>query len=210
MAVIRDIMPAFELFQPATIEDALGLLDQYGSNAWVMAGGLDSFDWLKDRIKRPSVVVDLSQVKELVRHPAAQRRPRDRRDDHADRSGAQSDRQGEVQHSVEGRRSGGLAADPQPGNHRRQRVAGRALLVLPQRLEVLSRGREHLLRRYADGHQPRARHSGRGPLRGRESFGFGAGADRARRENGDSQRRRASAWSMPRTTSSDPAPTSPA
>jgi xanthine dehydrogenase YagS FAD-binding subunit len=65
MAVIRDVMPAFELFQPATIEDALVLLDKYGSDAWVMAGGLDTFDWLKDRIKKPPVVVDLSQIKEL-------------------------------------------------------------------------------------------------------------------------------------------------
>ena len=65
MAVIRDVMPAFELFQPATINGALALLDQYGSDAWVMAGGLDSFDWLKDRIKKPGVVVDLSQVNEL-------------------------------------------------------------------------------------------------------------------------------------------------
>jgi xanthine dehydrogenase YagS FAD-binding subunit len=65
MAIIRDIMPAFELFQPATTEDALGLLDRYGSQAWVLAGGLDSFDWLKDRIKRPSFVIDLSQIKEL-------------------------------------------------------------------------------------------------------------------------------------------------
>jgi xanthine dehydrogenase YagS FAD-binding subunit len=65
MAVIRDIMPAFELFQPAKIEDALALLDRYGSEAWVMAGGLDTFDWLKDRTKRPSVVVDLSQVAAL-------------------------------------------------------------------------------------------------------------------------------------------------
>jgi xanthine dehydrogenase YagS FAD-binding subunit len=65
MAIIRDIMPAFELFQPATIGDALGLLDQHGSDAWVLAGGLDSFDWLKDRIKRPKVVIDLSQVSEL-------------------------------------------------------------------------------------------------------------------------------------------------
>jgi xanthine dehydrogenase YagS FAD-binding subunit len=30
-----------------------------------LGGGLDTFDWLKDRIKRPAVVVDLSQVKEL-------------------------------------------------------------------------------------------------------------------------------------------------
>ena len=65
MAIVRDIMPAFELFQPATIQDTLGLLDSHGADAWVMAGGLDTFDWLKDRIKRPKVVIDLSQVSEL-------------------------------------------------------------------------------------------------------------------------------------------------
>jgi xanthine dehydrogenase YagS FAD-binding subunit len=65
MAVIRDMMPAFELFQPATIDEAVNLLDRHGSDAWVLAGGLDSFDWLKDRTKRPAVVVDLSQIKEL-------------------------------------------------------------------------------------------------------------------------------------------------
>ena len=31
MAVIRDMMPAFQLFQPASTDDALGLLEQYGS-----------------------------------------------------------------------------------------------------------------------------------------------------------------------------------
>src|SRR2546426_2089917 len=65
MAVIRDVIPAFELFQPATVEDAIRLLDQHGAEAWVLAGGLDSMDWLKDRIKRPKYVVDLSQIKEL-------------------------------------------------------------------------------------------------------------------------------------------------
>jgi xanthine dehydrogenase YagS FAD-binding subunit len=65
MAVIRDVMPAFELFQPASTADALSLLDRYGSDAWVFAGGLDSFDWLKDRIKRPRYVVDLGAVSEL-------------------------------------------------------------------------------------------------------------------------------------------------
>ncbi len=65
MAIVRDIMPAFELFQPATVDDALRLLAQHGTDAWVLAGGLDSFDWLKDRIKRPKVVIDLSQVAEL-------------------------------------------------------------------------------------------------------------------------------------------------
>ena len=65
MAVMRDVIPAFELFQPATIGDAVRLLDRHSADAWVLAGGLDSMDWLKDRIKRPKVVVDLSQVTEL-------------------------------------------------------------------------------------------------------------------------------------------------
>src|ERR1700721_2213056 len=65
MAVIRDVMPAFELFQPGSADDAVSLLSQYGGDSWVMAGGLDTFDWLKDRIKRPKVVVDLSQGPEL-------------------------------------------------------------------------------------------------------------------------------------------------
>jgi xanthine dehydrogenase YagS FAD-binding subunit len=64
MPVIRDVMPAFELFQPTSIADTVGLLQRH-EGAWVMAGGLDSFDWLKDRIKRPSVVVDLTAVTEL-------------------------------------------------------------------------------------------------------------------------------------------------
>ena len=65
MAVIRDVMPVFELFQPANVTDALALLDRHGSDAWILAGGLDTFDWLKDRSKRTNVVIDLSQVNEL-------------------------------------------------------------------------------------------------------------------------------------------------
>jgi xanthine dehydrogenase YagS FAD-binding subunit len=65
MAIIRDIMPAFELFQPATTEDALALSRKYENEGWLLAGGLDSFDWLKDRIKKPKYVIDLSQIKDL-------------------------------------------------------------------------------------------------------------------------------------------------
>jgi len=56
MAVIHDVIPAFELFQPTTVDDALALQSRHGAKAWVLAGGLDSFDWFKDRIKRPEVV----------------------------------------------------------------------------------------------------------------------------------------------------------
>jgi xanthine dehydrogenase YagS FAD-binding subunit len=65
MAVLHDVMPEFELFQPASTDDAVSLLAEYGSDAWVLAGGLDTFDWLKDRIKRPKVLIDLSQISEL-------------------------------------------------------------------------------------------------------------------------------------------------
>ena len=65
MATIHDVMPAFELFQPTTVDATVALLDRYKKEAWVLAGGLDTFDWLKDRIKRPQVVVDISGVQEL-------------------------------------------------------------------------------------------------------------------------------------------------
>ena len=65
MAVIRDVMAAFELYQPSSVAEAQKLLEQHGSDAWVLAGGLDSFDWLKDRIKKPRAVIDLSGIEEL-------------------------------------------------------------------------------------------------------------------------------------------------
>ncbi len=65
MAVIRDVMPAFELVQPSSAVEAQKILEQHGGDAWILAGGLDSFDWLKDRIKKPKIVVDLSGIDEL-------------------------------------------------------------------------------------------------------------------------------------------------
>ena len=65
MAIIHDVMPVFELFQPTTVDDTLALLETYKKDAWVLAGGLDTFDWLKDRNKRRKVVVDLSGVQGL-------------------------------------------------------------------------------------------------------------------------------------------------
>ena len=65
MAIIHDVMPVFELFQPTTVEDTVALLEQYDKDAWVLAGGLDTFDWFKDRNKRRQVVVDLSGVEAM-------------------------------------------------------------------------------------------------------------------------------------------------
>lgn len=65
MAVIRGMMPAFELFQPASIDEALGLLNRQGRDAWVLGGGLDTLDSLFDRVQQPPVVIDLGGIEEL-------------------------------------------------------------------------------------------------------------------------------------------------
>jgi xanthine dehydrogenase YagS FAD-binding subunit len=65
MAVIRDVMAAFERLQPTSIAAAQKLLQQHGDDAWVMAAGMDTFDWLKDRIRKAKIVVDLSGIEEL-------------------------------------------------------------------------------------------------------------------------------------------------
>ncbi len=61
----KDMMPSFELFQPDTVEGAVDLLARYGDESWALAGGNDSFDWFKDRVKRPRYVVDLGGIGEL-------------------------------------------------------------------------------------------------------------------------------------------------
>lgn len=63
--IIKDMMPSFELYQPATLPDALTLLDRHGGDAWKLAGGNDSLVWFKERIKRPKAMVDLSGIADL-------------------------------------------------------------------------------------------------------------------------------------------------
>jgi len=61
----KDMMAGFELFQPDTVDAAVELLGRYGDEGWALAGGNDSLDWFKDRIKQPRYVVDLSGLTEL-------------------------------------------------------------------------------------------------------------------------------------------------
>jgi xanthine dehydrogenase YagS FAD-binding subunit len=63
--IIRDVMPAFELYQPSSLRDAFALLDRFGKDAWKMAGGYDSLSWFKERIKRPKAVIDLNGIPEM-------------------------------------------------------------------------------------------------------------------------------------------------
>jgi xanthine dehydrogenase YagS FAD-binding subunit len=61
----KDMMPAFELYQPDTVEGAVELLSRFGKDGWAMAGGNDSLDWFKDRVKAPKYVVDLTGISAL-------------------------------------------------------------------------------------------------------------------------------------------------
>src|SRR5258708_15341510 len=63
--IVKDMMPGFELYQPARLEDAFPLLDRYGKEGWKLAGGYDSLTWFKERIKRPKAVIDLSGIAAL-------------------------------------------------------------------------------------------------------------------------------------------------
>jgi xanthine dehydrogenase YagS FAD-binding subunit len=61
----KDMMAAFELYQPDSVDGAIDILRDAGTDGWALAGGNDSFDWFKDRVKRPRTVVDLSGLDEL-------------------------------------------------------------------------------------------------------------------------------------------------
>jgi xanthine dehydrogenase YagS FAD-binding subunit len=63
--MLRDMMPHFDLYQPDTLETALDLADQLGADGWLVGGGQDSWDWLKNRVKRTPAVIDLSGISAL-------------------------------------------------------------------------------------------------------------------------------------------------
>ena len=63
--MIKDMMRPFELYQPADLANALELAGRLGEDGWLMAGGNDSLDWFKDRVKSPKAVIDLGGVTEL-------------------------------------------------------------------------------------------------------------------------------------------------
>jgi CO/xanthine dehydrogenase FAD-binding subunit len=62
---MTDMMHVFEMLQPASLDETVNLMAKYKDKAWVIAGGKDSLDWFKDRVKRPEYLIDISNVKEL-------------------------------------------------------------------------------------------------------------------------------------------------
>jgi carbon-monoxide dehydrogenase medium subunit len=53
---------AFAYARPETLEEAVSLLDEYGSDARVLAGGTDLIIRLRDRTITPTVVVDVKRL----------------------------------------------------------------------------------------------------------------------------------------------------
>lgn len=60
----RDMMPSFELFQPDSLEGAIRLSKDV-EKSWLLAGGQDSYDWFKDRAKRPEALIDITGLAAL-------------------------------------------------------------------------------------------------------------------------------------------------
>jgi xanthine dehydrogenase YagS FAD-binding subunit len=63
--MLKDMMPHFDLYQPDSIEAALDLAARLGPDAWLLAAGQDTYDWLKNRVKRTSAVIDLTGIEGL-------------------------------------------------------------------------------------------------------------------------------------------------
>ena len=55
----------FEYLQPGTMKEALALLDQYGSDARILAGGTDLMLKMEAKVLKPKYVIDISGIAEL-------------------------------------------------------------------------------------------------------------------------------------------------
>jgi xanthine dehydrogenase YagS FAD-binding subunit len=64
--IIRDVMAGFEFYRPITRPEAIALCHRFGADGWKLAGGNDSLNWFKDRIKKPTALIDLSRIADLT------------------------------------------------------------------------------------------------------------------------------------------------
>ena len=59
------IPEAFEYHRPATVDEALSLLSEYGDDAKLLAGGHSLLPAMKLRLSSPSHLIDIGQLDEL-------------------------------------------------------------------------------------------------------------------------------------------------
>jgi aerobic carbon-monoxide dehydrogenase medium subunit len=58
-------MIKFDYLEPATLGEALSLLEQHGDSARVIAGGTSLIIWMRQRLLMPKVVIGLGRIPEL-------------------------------------------------------------------------------------------------------------------------------------------------
>ena len=58
-------LPEFEYHRPETIDEVIELLQKYGGDAAVMAGGVGLLAFMKERLVSPAHVIDIKGVKQL-------------------------------------------------------------------------------------------------------------------------------------------------
>jgi carbon-monoxide dehydrogenase medium subunit/2-furoyl-CoA dehydrogenase FAD binding subunit len=56
---------AFEYFNPQSVQEAIELLDRYGDEAKIIAGGQSLVPMMNFRLARPEILIDISAIKEL-------------------------------------------------------------------------------------------------------------------------------------------------
>jgi CO/xanthine dehydrogenase FAD-binding subunit len=69
----RVLINDFQYLVPASLDEALGLLDRYGEDAEVLAGGTDLVIQMKLGRRSPKVLVDISKLGELKRLEAGEK-----------------------------------------------------------------------------------------------------------------------------------------
>lgn len=57
----------FDYYSPATLDDALALLEEHGEDGKILAGGQSLMPLLNLRLARPSAIIDLNRVQDLDR-----------------------------------------------------------------------------------------------------------------------------------------------
>jgi aerobic carbon-monoxide dehydrogenase medium subunit len=58
--------PNFEYYAPATLKEAIGLLDQHQGDAKVLAGGQSLIGMMKLRLAQPGALVDINRIPDLA------------------------------------------------------------------------------------------------------------------------------------------------
>ena len=60
------LVQEFEYLEPASLQDAISLLSEYGDRAQVMAGGTNLLVWMKMEQRSPEYVINISKLSGLT------------------------------------------------------------------------------------------------------------------------------------------------